>query len=278
MKTIAFIIPPTVELLDLAGPVQVFTEARFYGLELKIEFFIYQDQPVSTCGLTFGAIPNYGTAVLEAGDYVFVPGMDQGYVRTESFGKQSNFFAWLKQCSERGVLVCSVCNGAFALGEAGLLDNEDCTTHWRRTSELQVRFPKTRVLEDTLYVRGKHTSTSGGIGAGIDLALSILEEMTSAHFTAKVARGLVVYRRTNDKNHEPTQITSRNHVNSKIHDVQAYLDVNLTPTTSVEELAAIAGIAVERLHQEFENATGTTFVSYLAKLKAGEAGGTVQIS
>jgi transcriptional regulator GlxA family with amidase domain len=271
MKTIAFIIPPTVELLDLAGPVQVFTEARFYGLELKIEFFIYQGDPVSTCGLTFGAMPNYQAAVLKAGDFVFVPGMDQGYVRTESFGNQSNFFAWLKQCSERGVSVCSVCNGAFALGEAGLLDNEDCTTHWRRTNELQVRFPKTRVLEDTLYVRGKHTSTSGGIGAGIDLALSILEEMTSSHFTAKVARGLVVYRRANDKSGN-MDLTWRNHVNSKVHDVQAYLDVNLTPTTSVEELASIGGITVERLRQEFEDATGTTLVAYLAKLKASEPG------
>jgi transcriptional regulator GlxA family with amidase domain len=276
MTTIAFIIPPTVELLDLAGPVQVFTEARFYGLELNIEFFIYQDQPVSTCGLTFGAIPQFEAAKLKAGDYVFVPGMDQGYVRTESFKKQHNFFAWLKKCSERGVVVCSVCNGAFALGAAGLLDDENCTTHWRRTNELQVQFPRARVHEDTLYVRGKRTSTSGGIGAGIDLALSILEEMTSTHFTSKVARGLVVYRRTDDKSHESVHFTFRNHVNSKVHDVQAYLDINLTSTTSPRELAAIAGISEERLRREFEAATGTTLAAYLAKLRSGALDGTAQ--
>lgn len=265
MKTIAFIIPPTVELLDLSGPVQVFTEARFYGLELNIEFFIYDNQPVSTCGLTFGAIPNFEAAKLQEGDYVFVPGMDQGYVRTESFRGQNRFFEWLKKCSERGVIVCSVCNGAFALGEAGLLENEECTTHWRRTNELQLRFPNARVIEDTLYVRCKHTSTSGGIGAGIDLALSILDEMTSAHFASKVARGLVVYRRANGKqDHQSMHLTSRNHVNSKVHDVQAYLDMNLTPATSVAELAAIAGTTQERLLQEFETSTGTTLAAYLA--------------
>ena len=48
MQKVAFIIPPTVELLDLAGPVQVFTEAKFYGMEIEIEFYKYEDEPVST--------------------------------------------------------------------------------------------------------------------------------------------------------------------------------------------------------------------------------------
>ena len=51
---IAFIIPPTVELLDLAGPVQVFVEAKFYGFQIEVEFYHYQDNPVSTSGLGLG--------------------------------------------------------------------------------------------------------------------------------------------------------------------------------------------------------------------------------
>ena len=49
--------------------------------------------------------------------------------------------------------ICSVCNGAFALGEAGLLNDLECTTHWRRVDELQLQFPKTKVLADVLYVK-----------------------------------------------------------------------------------------------------------------------------
>ena len=54
MKKMAFIIPPTVELLDLAGPVQVFTEAKFNGFEIALEFYQFQETPVSTSGLGFG--------------------------------------------------------------------------------------------------------------------------------------------------------------------------------------------------------------------------------
>ncbi len=75
MKKVAFIIPPTVELLDLAGPVQVFTEAKFYGFEIEIEFFQFQEKPVSTSGLGFGKIASFKDAKLKEGDFVFVPGI-----------------------------------------------------------------------------------------------------------------------------------------------------------------------------------------------------------
>lgn len=64
MKKMVFIIPPTVELLDLAGPVQVFTEAKFYGFEAEMEFYQFQETPVSTSGLGFGKIARYTEAKL----------------------------------------------------------------------------------------------------------------------------------------------------------------------------------------------------------------------
>ena len=150
MKKIAFIIPPSVEILDLAGPVQVFTEAKFYGLELAMEFYTYQPDPVSTSGLPFGKINDYREAKLEEGDYVFMPGMDFSYVNSIPFRAERAFFNWLKQCSDKNILICSVCNGAFALGEAGLLKDTECTTHWRRIKELQSQFPSAKVITDIL--------------------------------------------------------------------------------------------------------------------------------
>jgi transcriptional regulator GlxA family with amidase domain len=119
MKKFAFIIPPTVELLDLAGPVQVFTEAKFYGFEADLEFYTYQDIPVSTAGLVFHKVSNYKEANLKEGDYVFVPGMDNNYVNSIPFKAEREFFNWLKECSERKIMVGSICTGAFALGSCG---------------------------------------------------------------------------------------------------------------------------------------------------------------
>ena len=117
MKKFAFIIPPTVELLDLAGPVQVFTEAKFYGFEASIEFYTYQDVPQSTSGLVFHELKNFIEANLKEDDYVFVPGMDNNYVNSMGFKSEHLFFNWLKECSRKKGnclfhLYRSICFGA----------------------------------------------------------------------------------------------------------------------------------------------------------------------
>ena len=132
MQKVAFIIPPTVELLDLSGPAQVFTEAKVLGMEIEMEFYQYSEEPVSTAGLGFGKLENFKTARLKEGDFVIVPGMDNDYVNSFSFKAEREFFNWLKECADKQVTICSVCSGAFALGHAGLLKDTECTTHWRR--------------------------------------------------------------------------------------------------------------------------------------------------
>ena len=268
MKKIAFIIPPSVEILDLAGPVQVFTEATFYGLDLAMEFYTYQPDPISTSGLPFGKIADYREANLQQGDYVFMPGMDFNYVNSIPFRAERPFFNWLKQCSDNNILVCSVCNGAFALGEAGLLKDTECTTHWRRIEALQERFPSAKVITDILFKKSNNVYTSAGISAGIDLALSILEELKGALFTHKVARGLVVYHR---RNHDHTQqsiyLDYRNHINPKIHEVQDYMIDHLSDENSVEDLASIVAMSPRNLSRVFKEKTGSTILEYLTLLR-----------
>lgn len=268
MKKIAFIIPPTVELLDLAGPVQVFTEAKFQGFEVDIEFFLYEKNPVSTCGLLFGKIHDFKKSRLNEGDFVFIPGMDQGYLQSSSFKSQKTFFKWLKDCYENKIKICSVCNGAFALGEAGLLDDLECTTHWRRVDELQRRYPKAKVLDNVLYVKRDRLSTSAGISAGIDLALSILEEMAGSYFTHKVARGLVFYHRGNGQRSQPSHyINFRNHINMKIHEVQDYIVNNIDSNNPIETLSALVGMSARNLTRLFRQTTGITINQYVTNLR-----------
>jgi transcriptional regulator GlxA family with amidase domain len=268
MKKIAFIIPPNVELLDLTGPVQVFTEAKFYGFEADIEFYSYQDEPVSTSGLGFGKLKNFKEAKLKEGSFVFVPGMDFDYVRSISFRAEREFFNWLKECADKKVTICSICNGAFALGEAGLLKDTECTTHWRRVQELQLQFPQAKVVADVLYIKSNNVYTSAGISAGIDLALAILEDLKGPLFTHKVARGLVVYHR---RNHNHTQqsiyLDYRNHVNPKIHEVQDYLIDHLSAENTIEDLASLVAMSPRNLSRVFKEKTGSTILEYLTLLR-----------
>lgn len=268
MKKFAFIIPPFVEILDLAGPLQVFTEAKFYGYELSLEYYTYNDEIISTSGLTFGKIANYKEAKLGEGDYIFMPGMDYKYVSSISFKAEKEFFKWLKECADKKVFVCSICNGAFALGYAGLLKDTECTTHWRRIEEMQAEFPTAKVITDILFKKSNNVYTSAGISAGIDLALAILEELKGALFTHKVARGLVVYhRRSHNHTQHSIYLDYRNHINPNIHVVQDHLIDHLSGENTIEDLASLVSMSPRNLSRVFKDKTGTTVLEYLTMLR-----------
>lgn len=268
MQKVAFIIPPTVELLDLSGPAQVFTEAKVHGMELDMEFYQYSDEPVSTAGLGFGTLENYTSAKLKAGDFIIVPGMDNDYVNSIPFRAEREFFKWLKESSDKGIIVCSVCSGAFALGHAGLLKDTECTTHWRRVKALQQQFPQAKVIADILFVKSNNVYTSAGISAGIDLALAILEDLKGPLFTHKVARGLVVYhRRSGSHKQESIYLDYRNHINPQVHEVQDYLIDNLSKDNDIESLASMVGMSARNLSRVFKEKTGTTVLEYLTLLR-----------
>jgi transcriptional regulator GlxA family with amidase domain len=271
MKKVAFIVPSAVELLDLAGPVQVFTEARFDGFETSIQFYSLQSKITSTAGLSFGKVQNYKKAKLQKGDFLFIPGVQYETLETH-LKDQKSFLKWLAQKAENGVNICSVCNAAFVLGQAGLLDNIECTTHWRRADSLQKKFPKTKVLTDVLFVKSGNIYTSAGIAAGIDLALSILEELTDPLFVNKVARGLVVYhRRSNTHTQQSIYLDYRNHVNPKIHQVQDFMIEHIGDVFSLDQLAERVCMSPRNLSRVFKEMTGVTVLDYLTKLRMEKA-------
>ena len=268
MKKIAFIVPPSVELLDLAGPAQVFTEAKFYGFEVELEFYSFSEEIISTSGISFGNVQDFSKADLKEGDYLFIPGMDFGYVNSIAFRAEHDFFKWIKGLSDKRVFVCSVCNGAFALGHAGLLKDTECTTHWRRVEELQRQFPSAKVITDILFKKSNNVYTSAGISAGIDLSLAILEELKGALFTHKVARGLVVYhRRSQSHTQQSIYLDYRNHINPNIHIVQDHLIEHLSDENTIEDLASLVAMSPRNLSRIFKEKTGTTVLEYLTLLR-----------
>ncbi len=272
MLKVAFIVPPHVELLDLAGPAQVFTEARFIGFDVAIEFYSYQDSVISTSGLAFGKVEDFRAANLQPGDFIFIPGMNFEYITSDDFRNERNFFGWLNECVSKKINLCSICDAAFVLGEAGILNGRECTTHWRRVEALQARFPQALVHSDLLYVKSDTVYTSAGISAGIDLALAILEELKGPRFVHQVARGLVVYhRRSHNQSQESVYLDYRNHINPRIHEVQDYLIDNLAAENSIDLLAEKVAMSPRNLSRVFKESTGLTIVEYLTRIRREHA-------
>jgi transcriptional regulator GlxA family with amidase domain len=271
MRKIIFVIPPSVELLDLAGPVQVFTEAKHAGFDIVIEFYSVQPDIISAAGLPFGHLENYQKAKLQEGDFIFIPGIHFESLERHVTNEKA-FLEWLIVCSGKGINICSVCNAAFILGAAGLLDNRECTTHWRTIDLLATLFPRAKILTNVLYVKSDTVYTSAGISAGIDLALSILEELTNPFFVNKVARGLVVYhRRSSEHTQQSIYLDYRSHINPKIHQIQDFLIENIATKLSINKLAELVGMSPRNLSRVFKSSTEITVVAFVTKLRLEKA-------
>ncbi|MBC9914568.1 GlxA family transcriptional regulator [Chitinophaga varians] len=271
-RKIAFVLPPLVELLDLAGPTQVFREASLMGIDIDITFYAVDHQAASAVGLPFGKIMNYRKAVLGEGDFIFIPGFYfEGLKRRPDI--ETSFFRWLSDCSTRKINICSVCNAAFILGSAGLLDDRECTTHWRSTALLQSMFPAARVLTDVLFVKSGNIYTSAGISSGIDMALSILEEWLGPLVANQVARALVIYHRRSGKHSQQhIYLDYRNHLNPRIHQLQDYMINHLEESLTVDTLAELFNSSSRNLTRIFKEATGITINEYLTRLRVEKAG------
>lgn len=180
-KTIGFVAYPGVELIDLCGPLDVFTSvdrmSRLLGQVdappcYRVEVFGPGPGPVVTSsGLAIVAGHAFGTLDIEI-DTLIVPGGDW----IDDAVQDSILIEWLRTMAPRVRRLVSVCTGAFLLAASGLLEGRRVTTHWFYSQRLAREYPTIKVEPDQIFIRDGAIYTSGGITAGIDLALALLEE------------------------------------------------------------------------------------------------------
>jgi transcriptional regulator GlxA family with amidase domain len=258
-----------VHLLDLAGAVQAFYEAGDFGQAYEMLFVADGRAPVSSAGLPFMRLEHFSTVEAGAGDVLIVAGFE---LRELGSGGGPRLYNWLRAAAERGAAVASVCTAAFLLAEAGLLDERECTTHWKYTDRLQREYPRLRVQVDRLFVKAGNVYTSAGVTTGLDMALFLLEERHGPEFVFKVARELVVYiRRDGSASQESIYLQHRSHIHNDIHVVQDWIIQNLQKKMRIEALAALIHTSPRNLTRLFKIATGVTVGQYVEKLRVEKA-------
>lgn len=261
--TFAFLILPQLHILDLAGPDQTLHEAIEYGADFNISYCSLENNVVTTAGLPIGNTVHYLDIQLNKGDYLFIPGSNAAYLTSPIFKENKPLFQWLVQCYQKGINLCSICAGAFVLAEAGLLNGIACTTHFKKTSDLQAMYPKTKVVENILFTDQNGIYTSAGIVSGIDLTLHIIEKLKGSHFAHLVARELVVYNRRNGSSTQQSEFLQyRTHIHAGIHKVQDWIFENIQQKTSLITLAEIANMSERNFTRIFKKETGITVNEY----------------
>ena len=266
---VIFFINKEVHILDLAGAVQAFYEAAYYGHPYDIVYVSDSPGQLSSAKLQLTGLKKYATIQVRPSDIVIVAGFD---LRQLPATRKNKVHVWLRQAVEVQATICSVCTGSFALAEAGLLENKECTTHWKYTARLQKEYPALKVLTNRLFVKSGNIYTSAGVTAGIDMALFLLEERHGPAFVYQVARELVVYiRRDGDESQESIYLQYRRHINEDIHTVQDWIIRNLQKKIGVEQLAALIYTSPRNLTRLFKTTTGITIGQYLEKLRVEKA-------
>ncbi|MDX6314924.1 MAG: hypothetical protein QOF84_92 [Streptomyces sp.] len=164
----------------------------------------------------------------------------------------------LHRAVDRGARVLSVCSGAFVLAAAGLLDGRSCTTHWRHSDHLALRYPLAKVEPDVLYVDADPVITSAGTAAGIDACLHIVRKEQGSDVATAIARRMVVPpHREGGQAQYIERPVPRGRCDT-VGEVLGWMERHLDREVTVEELAARAHMSPRTFARRFQQETGTT--------------------
>lgn len=180
-----------VEVLDFAGPYEVFTTAarvrqREDAAAPLFEVFTVARRPGlvrARAGLSVQ--PDHLIGQHPPVDLLIVPG---GVVDAEL--GHADVRDWLQRTAAQAGIVASVCTGAFLLAQAGLLQGKTATTHWEDADALRRAFPELTVQTGCRWVDQGHVLTSAGISAGIDMSLHLVERLADRALAERTARQL----------------------------------------------------------------------------------------
>jgi transcriptional regulator GlxA family with amidase domain len=270
-KEVALIVHDGVQALDVAGPLDVFTEAN--GLVAKGDGYdclllAVDETPIRASNgmvlvphLAFVRARRRFHTVLVAGGPA-LPDAPENVEMSE----------WLRRWATLADRYGSICTGAFALGHAGLLDGRTVTTHWQNAAQLASLFPAARVERDRIHARDGALVTSAGVTAGIDLALALVsEDHGDAVALACAKRLVVVAQRQGGQSQFSPLLTPRSDPESPIGKVQDYVTDHVSEPFPVRRLAEIAGTSERTIARVFISELGITPHDFVESVRLDQA-------
>ncbi len=250
---------PRVQLLDVAGPLQVFATAndlaehRGAPPPYALAVVAAQGPSLQTSaglGLVVEPLPDAERDV----DTLIVAG---GY-GVDAAAANAALVDWLRLRSSRPRRLASVCSGALLLAATGALDGRRAATHWGRCAQLARLYPDIRVESDPIFVRDGHVWTSAGVTAGVDLALALVEEDLGRETALAVARQLVVFLKRPGGQAQFSAALSLQRGDGVFDEMHRWIDRNLMADLSIPRLAARAGMSERTFLRRYREATGLT--------------------
>lgn len=271
MKSVAILLFPEVQSLDVAGPLDVFAEANRFvadGDGYRITTIGAAPYPIiASNGMPLGAEYALAEAPKQF-DILLIPG---GPLLPES-PEMPGITAWLREATPLAGRYGSICTGAFILGHAGLLDGKQATTHWSHAQQLADLFPLARVEADRIYVRDGSMVTSAGVTAGIDMALALVGEDHGPAIALAVAkRLLVVAQRQGGQSQFSPYLTAAADDDAPVAKIQRYVMEHIGEPFSVERLAEVVAMSPRSFARVFARDAKVTPAEFVQRARIDAA-------
>lgn len=218
-------------------------------------------EPVPATG-GFSVVPDRGLDLLGEADTVIVP----GFTRSRD-PLPDNVLEALVEAHRRGARMVSICTGAFALAQAGILDGLSATTHWGSTADLASLYPQITVDENVLYVDNGQVLTSAGVAAGIDLCLHLVRSDWGAAQGNQTARSIVSAPRREGSQSQFIEHRSMYGNSDQPTDVATAMEWatrHLHEAVTIADICAATALSERTLSRRFITYAGTTPMKWLA--------------
>ncbi|MDM7832457.1 GlxA family transcriptional regulator [Cellulomonas edaphi] len=266
LHSVAVIVLPGVAPFELGVACEVFGIDRSDTGGPRFDFTVCTPEPGVVASKTgFALVIDRGLEATREADLVVVPAYGElpGPV-------PEPVLEALRDAHARGAWVMSICSGAFALGEAGLLDGRRCTTHWMHAANLQLQTPSARVDPDVLFVDEDRVITSAGTAAGIDAALHLVRRELGAATAANIARRMVVppQRDGGQAQYVDTPLPCDG---DTLAPLLTWIVENLDTELTIPDLAGRALMSERTFARRFRAETGTTPAAWIARQRVVRA-------
>jgi transcriptional regulator GlxA family with amidase domain len=219
--------------------------------------------PTVTTGAGWSITTEYRLDHAADADLVVLPAYNRAAGAGLGLDNVEPILELLRHTVERGATVMSLCSGAFMLGAAGLLDDRDCTTHWRYAAELATLHPAARVDPDVLFVCDGPVLTSAGTAAGLDLCLHVIRSDHGEEVARKAARRMIMppHRAGGQAQFVDAPIRTRD-AETLAPLLDELLD-SLDAEHTIDSLARHCSMSPRTFARRFRQETGTTPVLWL---------------
>lgn len=265
---------PSVQLLDVTGPLQVFATANELAADGSKDATPYRLSVVARGGanittssglaLLAESLPPVESSVPDTLLVAGGPGV-------EGAASDALLVDWLRNRAGLVRRVGSVCTGAFLLAEAGVLDGRRAVTHWSVCADLARRFPSVKVETDPIFVRDGPVWTSAGVTAGIDLALALVQDDLGRRVALAVARYLVVFLKRPGGQAQFSAALSLQMAGDRFGILHDWIAQHLTEDLSLPVLARQAAMSERSFSRHYVEATGLTPARAVEQLRVETA-------